>query len=179
MSGLVQLALVYVFLPDRSLDKWSSATVPTYVLGLLLFFQNAFAFIQSISFMAQMSFFSRVARQSPNNATVMTLLNALTNLGSMWPRPIILKAMEAFTTRQCLSTAGGGRLSGEGVGGCMGPEASFACKALGGECATDRDGYPILVAVGTLYCLAWWLLMKNRVVGLGSAPASGWAVARS
>ena len=54
------------------------------------------------------------------------------------------------------------QLAGQGVGACNSAEASDACKALGGLCASTVSGYPVVVALGTLYCLAWWMAMKGR-----------------
>ena len=147
-------------------------------MAVIFVLSNAHSVVQSMQFMAQMSFFSRVAKQSPaSGATVMTLLNALTNLGAMWPRPLILWAMQALTTKQCLGSSGA-QLAGQGVGACNSAEASDACKALGGLCASTVSGYPVVVALGTLYCLAWWLAMRGRVAMLAHAPASGWALAK-
>ncbi len=179
-SGLGQLAMVYLLLPNRALEPWSTATIPVSAVVVIFVLSNAHSAIQSLQFMAQMSFFSRVARQSPSNsATVMTLLNALTNLGSMWPRPLILWAMEALSSKQCLARGGGGgALAGAGVGACNSAEASTACKGLGGLCVSVVSGYPVVVALGTLYCAAWWWAMRARVVRLANAPASGWTLAR-
>jgi hypothetical protein len=171
--------MVYLLLPNRSLEPWTTATIPSYAVAVLLLLSNAHSVIQSIQFMAQMSFFSRVAKQSPSNgATVMTLLNALTNLGSMWPRPLILWAMEGLSTRHCAGTGAlaAAPLTGPGVGACNSPQASTACKALGGLCVSVVSGYPVVVTLGTLYCLAWWWFMRERVARLANAPTSGWAL---
>ena len=178
-SGLGQLAMVYLLLPNRALEPWSTATMPSHAVAVIFVLSNAHSAIQSLQFMAQMSFFSRVAKQSPSNsATVMTLLNALTNLGSMWPRPLILWAMEALSSKQCLARGGGEALAGVGVGACNSAEASTACKGLGGLCVSVVSGYPVVVALGTAYCALWWWAMRARVTKLASAPASGWTLAR-
>jgi PAT family acetyl-CoA transporter-like MFS transporter 1 len=171
--------MVYLLLPNRALEPWSTATMPAYAVAVIFVLSNAHSAIQSLQFMAQMSFFSRVAKQSPSNsATVMTLLNALTNLGSMWPRPLILWAMEALSSKQCLARGGGEARAGAGVGACNSAEASTACKGLGGLCVSVVSGYPVVVALGTAYCAAWWWAMRARVTKLASAPASGWTLAR-
>ena len=35
---------------------------------------------------------------------------------------------------------------------------------------------PVVVALGTLYCLAWWWAMRERVARLANAPTSGWTL---
>ena len=54
--------------------------------------------------------------------------------------------------------------------------ATQACKDAGGMCATVKDGYPLLVSLGVVYCAGWWVLMRARVDKLHNAPASGWTL---
>ena len=43
-------------------------------------------------------------------------------------------------------------------------------------CATVKDGYPIIVGVGVVYCGLWYLSMRSTVERLQKAPSSGWTL---
>ena len=114
------MAAVY-WLPNRTLEPFSTSTMPLSYVFLLFTVTNVHSVVQSIQFMSQMSFFSRVAAQSPTNgATIMTLLNALSNLGSMWPRPLVLLALQAFSEKACVGV-GGDPVTGGGTVGTLHP----------------------------------------------------------
>jgi len=171
LSGLLLAASVY-WLPNRTLDPFTTSSIPFSYVALLFLVSNIHSIVQSVQFMSQMSFFSRVASQSPSNgATIMTLLNALSNLGSMWPRPLVLLALESLSEKSCIASGGN---SIKGGAACHDSTSSEKCKELGGMCATLKDGYPIIVAAGVVYCVLWWVTMRSVVERLQKAPSAGW-----
>jgi hypothetical protein len=165
LSGLAHLAVMYAVLPDRTLSPWTPSSFPPGYTLLLFVLSNAHGVVCSVMFMAQMSFFTRVAALSPRSGgSVMTLLNTLANLGSMLPAPLVLLGLEALTTRTCVG----------GSGSCAGAEGAAQCKASGGACAATADGYPTMAALSTAWCGAWWFLMRGTVARLQSAPPESW-----
>ena len=165
VSGLAHLWVMYGLLPDNTLTPWSASSFPMGFTVALLLLSNVHGVLQSIMFMSQISFFTRVAALSPGSGgSVMTLLNTLANLGSMLPAPLVLLGVEALSVRSCVG----------GVGSCAGADGAAECKAAGGACATTTDGYPIMVALSTLYCVLWWGLMQGRVAALQAAPGASW-----
>ena len=167
-SGLAHLWVMYVLLPDRTLAPWTPSTFPGALTAALLLLSNAHGALQSVMFMAQISFFTRVAALSPGSGgSVMTLLNTLANLGSMLPAPLVLLGVEALGARSCVGGSGAG-------GACEGTGGAAQCKAGGGACATERDGYPAMVLISTAYCAVWWAAMRGRVAAVQAAPAASW-----
>jgi PAT family acetyl-CoA transporter-like MFS transporter 1 len=156
---------MYTVLPDRTLAPWTPSSFPPGYTLLLFVLSNAHGVVCSVMFMAQMSFFTRVAALSPDNGgSVMTLLNTLANLGSMLPAPLVLLGLEALTVRGCVG----------GVGSCASAEGAGECKASGGACTTTADGYVPMAVLSTAYCVVWWLLMRGTVARLQAAPATSW-----
>ena len=165
LSGLAHLALIYAVLPDRTLSPWTAASFPPGYTALLLVLSNAHGVVCSVMFMAQMSFFTRVAALSPaSGGSVMTLLNTLANVGSMLPAPLVLLGVEALTSRACVG----------GAGACEGAAGAAQCKAAGGACANTAEGYPTMALLSTAYCGVWWLLMRGTVARLAAAPPESW-----
>ncbi len=165
LSGLAHLAVMYAVLPDRTQSPWTPSSFPAAYTALLFLLSNAHGVVCSVMFMAQMSFFTRLAALSPaSGGSVMTLLNTLANLGSMLPAPLVLLGLDALTARACVGAEGA----------CAGAAGAAACKAAGGACATTADGYPRMAALSTAYCVAWWLLMRGVVARLQAAPAESW-----
>jgi hypothetical protein len=190
--GLVWLWTLYVALPDRHATPWSPDEVPWSVLALVFLVSNLHALAQTAMFMGQMSFFTQVA--APNSAiggTYITLLNTVTNLGSMWPGPLTLKAIDDLTVARCEYAEAVAHARGvppwnatraeeiaAGALTCKGAAGVAECAAAGGACGVQQDGYVIMVVVGTVYSLVWWLLMRRRVQGLQGLPSEAWKVVR-
>lgn len=180
LSGLVQVWLVYA-LPDRTLEPWSASTVPWSYAALIFAVTNLHGFVQTAMFMSQISFFTRVAALSPlSGGAVMTFLNTMANLGSMWISPLVLVAIDKLTSRSCTATIAAGRdgLPPPDTGLCSshdgGAAGAAACAAAGGACVTARDGFAIVTALSTLYCAVWWLTMRSTVTKLQDSPPEAW-----
>lgn len=196
--GLVYLWLIYFALPDRHAQPWSPSDVPWTALALIFIVSNLHSIAQTVMFMGQMSFFSRVSRLTPSiGGSYITLLNTVTNLGSMWPGPLTLKLIDDLTQRRCEynpivatkhepfippwspSSSGGGNSTLADLAAslsCKGAAAESACAAIGGSCATieGADGYFTMVLVGMAYCGLWYVLMRRHVNRLQDLPEEAW-----
>ena len=184
LSGVVQAVLVYS-LPDRTLDPWTATTVPWSVGALIFLTSNAHGVIQTAMFMSQISFFTRVAALNPiSGGATMTFLNTMANLGGMWVAPLALLSIEGLTVRACQLTVTGAAAAAPDAAP---PAPSLchdtteggkaACAAAGGACVPTTDGFALMMAISTLYCLGWWIIMRSTVRRLQDKPPSAWLVA--
>ncbi|KAL4246768.1 AmpG-like permease/Acetyl-coenzyme A transporter 1 [Abortiporus biennis] len=181
---------------DKPLRPWMIAFGPRLVLALvatltvfwfpkppitIAFF--AFLVIQTvlssfagtIQFGGIASFHTRIS-DPVVGGTYMTLLATFTNLGGTWPRFFVLKGVDAFSIATCNIKAAGQQLSVKAAE-CVSEHGKQACKDLGGECITERDGYYIVSAicmgVGTLLVVFYLIPTARKLQAL---PASKWRV---
>jgi hypothetical protein len=146
-------------------------------LAAIFVLSNAHSLVTSVMFIAQMSFFTKVSDPSIGG-TYMTLLNTFANIGSMWPRYLTLKAIGALTVRHCQLPASSEMDQGAGLPNGFDPSKCDAkCTEAGGVCSTDRDGFLIMVLIGTAYGFLWLLLMRRRTVELETMDKTQWLAA--
>ena len=82
-------------------------------------------------FISVMSFFARISDPSIGG-TYMTLLNTVTNLGSMWPRPLALWLLPLLSHSRCVDK-NGALIQFEGSDA---PNICKICTLRGGQCKT-------------------------------------------
>jgi PAT family acetyl-CoA transporter-like MFS transporter 1 len=78
-------------------------------------------------FISFMSFFARIADPSIGG-TYMTLLNTITNLGGMWPRPLALWLLPKLSTYECMNA------NHESIDFAEHGNFCSRCEAVGGKC---------------------------------------------
>ena len=130
-----------------------------------------------------MAFFAR--RSDPLlGGTYMTLLNTMANMGSQWPVPAALWALDALSSKRCVIAGGvdgaadllGGANGGVGGAGgaCWGEAAVRACRDAGGACETERDGVLALLAGCTALGVGWLVAARPVVRWLRELDDAAW-----
>lgn len=186
--GLIWLLVIYVALPDNTLNPWSPGDVPWPYLALIFFVSNIHGALQSVMFMGQMSFFNTVSSANPRlGGTLMTLLNTASNFGSMWCTPIALSSIDFFTVNSCSYSAKVAASKGlpswdaiiEAAAEneiCVGAESVGRCAALGGACVSRQNGYVISSLLSVGYCIAWFFIMRQRVIQVQTYGKEAWKI---
>ena len=181
-AGLVYLAIIY---GGGAGVLNGPGGPPPSALGLALIFlvSNAHSLVLTSMFLAQISFFTQVSDPGMGGS-YMTLLNTVANLGNMWPRWFVLRAIDALTEKVCVPPSPAAASSGsnssevdaEALQGlaCKSPADKAACSAAGGVCDTVRDGYLTMVLLSSVVAAVWWLMMRRRIKALEAAPRSAW-----
>lgn len=169
LVGLAWLGIIYGLLAPPGSDGEAPSRG---ALALVFLLSNAHAIISSAMFLSVMSFFNQVADASMGG-TYMTLLNTVANLGSKWPHYFILNGIEALTVKTCSLPAGSDRAPSAGSS-CKLAIAADACRADGGVCTTDRDGFLLLTLVGIVGGLTWLTFMRRRVKMVEALPREAW-----
>lgn len=167
----------------------------TAVLTLIFALSNVHAIVMSVMFLSIMSFFSQVADPGMGG-TYMTLLNTIANLGAKWPQYFALRGIEWFTVATCQqqhALAGDGvtsGVSGAPVGGSGVHRAPFGssckiaadadtCRAAGGSCVTEYDGFVLLTISGAIGGCLWLAWMWRRMRLLEALPRDAWLLRAS
>jgi len=169
--GLGWLAITYLALPAPVPGQPLPALSTAALAGIFLM-TNAHGLIISLTMMSQTSFFTQVADPAAGG-TYMTLLNTVSNFGGKWAEYVNLRAMHAATVEACVAKD---NVTAVLDGVQCGSGGSAACTAAGGACTTLRDGYPIMVWVGTAVGVAWFLAFRRTMLALQDVPRSQWAL---
>ncbi|KAH8101372.1 MFS general substrate transporter [Cristinia sonorae] len=141
---------MYAFWPRLLLALVSTLFVfwfpkPPIHLGffILLIVQTVLSsFAGTIQFGGISAFHTRIADPIVGG-TYMTLLATFTNMGGTWPRYFVLKGVDFFSVATC-------NISNDltvAAAECVSDHGKQACKEIGGDCVTERDGFYIVSAV--------------------------------
>lgn len=145
---------------------------------LILVTTIAGSFANTIQFVGISAFHTQIADPAIGG-TYMTLLNTVSNLGGTWPRPLVLKAVDALTVSQCVFPKDPLALRLEPFAGeeCTSDEGHAACLAGGGACHFERDGYyattTLCILIGTLTLVLYVAPVARKLQAL---PAAAWRV---
>lgn len=163
-SALVHLWLVYSLLPGEGAPAWTASTIPSSIFAIIFCVSNVHGAFQSASFMAQMSFFTRVAKVNEvYGGSVMTLLNTLANIGSLWPGPLVLLAIDWFSAKACI--APGDPDTSQSCQGCEAPRT----------CGATRDGYWPVSLMCFAYLVIWYFVGGAAAVRrVQNLPEKSW-----
>lgn len=161
--------LVFVF--PAGVAQWTDNPLAfVAILGLGV----ATSFVSTLMFTAQGAFFSQISDPAMGGA-YLTLLNALSNLGSSLPRLIVFWLMDQLTVREC-------RLEDAWMSHLVCPSKkddaleSNPCTDVGGTCVITKDGF---------FPLSYSLILMGFVLGvffsrtlsvLQKLPISKWHV---
>ncbi|KAL7420105.1 hypothetical protein Q5752_005070 [Cryptotrichosporon argae] len=151
-------AVVYFFPAGRAIgNAYFALVVVTTLLSSLA---------GTVQFVGITAFHTQIA-DPLIGGTYMTLLNTVSNLGGTWPKPVILRLVDALTISHCSATGAE----------CTTDAGRHACAASGGHCLTTRDGYYVMSAVcvtAGAAVLGWYVLPTVR--RLQALPMSAWRV---
>eukprot|EP00501_MAST-03F_sp_TOSAG23-6_P001407 GSMAST32.ASY1.ANO1.1463.1 assembled CDS len=139
--------------------------------GVLTLVMIAHGVVSVSMFVAQMSFFSRVARSEPGiGGTYMTLLNTFANLGSKWPITLVLSLVDYTTQKECTVNTTTVDISKLG---------SKHCETAGGSCEIrGTDGYYLLSVICVACGISWYVLMSPLVRRLQGLDESAWKITK-
>ncbi|KAF7310551.1 GYF domain-containing protein [Mycena chlorophos] len=127
------------------------------------------SFASTVQFVGISAFHTRIS-DPLIGGTYMTLLNTFTNMGGTWPKWFVLKGVDLFTEATCKVKDGSTLIAT--VSECVSEEGKEACKAAGGECHIESDGYYILsgicMFVGALLVIFFIAPTVRRLQGMAS-----------
>lgn len=140
------------------------------------------SFATTVQFVGITAFHTRIA-DPVIGGTYMTLLNTVSNLGGTWPRYFVLRMVEFFTVSHCtgpvdinmekLDKAIRSAYLPLRLGECSSDAGRQRCKALGGHCVVERDGYyytsALCIAIGALTLLFFIAPVCRRLQALSQA----------
>lgn len=179
--AVASMAIVAGFPP--SVEGQKSAIPMSYFL-LIAVTTVTSSFASTVQFVGISAFHTQIA-DPLIGGTYMTLLNTVSNLGGTWPRPLVLKSVDLFTESRCsvsLDQKVSHILPGLGASGtanseCTSDAGKAACKAVGGHCIIERDGYyitsTICVVIGAIVLFGFILPKATQLQRL---PAAAWRV---
>lgn len=174
--ALASMAIVAGFPSDAA-----GNSIPTSYFLLITVTTVVASFASTVQFVGISAFHTQVA-DPLIGGTYMTLLNTVSNLGGTWPRPLVLKSVDALTQSHCslsLLDKASGLFPDDGskASECVSDHGKAACKAMGGVCVIDRDGYywtsTICIAIGVVVLFGYIL---PKATQLQKLPSSAWRV---
>jgi PAT family acetyl-CoA transporter-like MFS transporter 1 len=170
--------------------QWYSMVIAAFV---------AIRLCSNVMFVSQMAFYNRIADPAIGG-TYMTILNTITNLGGMWPGPLVLSAIELLEQTGCyvgdgaaalrdhpnsmylLNTLHGTEMQPLPVGAdgqhltCLTKAGAQACKTMGGHCTHQADGFLLVGLACGAVGLIWYAWFYPMLVHVQELPTSGWRV---
>ncbi|KAH9839220.1 MFS general substrate transporter [Rhodofomes roseus] len=140
----------------------------------------ASSFVMTIQFGGMTAFHTRIS-DPVAGGTYMTLFATFNNLGLLWPRYFVLKAVDVFTVATCSVSAPSSTLDQLATpASCITKSEKAACTALGGTCDVQQDGYYVMsvvcLAVGIVLLIFFMIPTARR---LQSIPPKEWRVRSS
>ncbi|KAJ7071432.1 acetyl-coenzyme A transporter 1-domain-containing protein [Mycena amicta] len=154
---------------------------PPITMGFFIFLiiHTVFSsFASTVQFVGISAFHTRIS-DPLIGGTYMTLLNTFTNMGGTWPKWFVLKGVDLFSEATCKVKEGSTPLLTK-VAECVSDVGKEACKAAGGECHIEKDGYYIVSAICMLFGIAFLVLyIMPTARRLQALPISAWRVKMS
>ncbi|UZJ56758.1 hypothetical protein CBS101457_006078 [Exobasidium rhododendri] len=161
----------------------TASTIPTSYFILIAVTTVTSSFASTVQFVGVSAFHTQIA-DPLIGGTYMTLLNTVSNLGGTWPRPLVLKSVDYFTISRCslpVVKESVSKVISNTIGvvssECTSDDGKAQCRALGGTCVIERDGYywtsAICVVVGTIVLFTF---IRPKSKQLQALPAAAWRV---
>lgn len=164
--AVTSMGVIYMF-PNPPLS--------TTFLVLVAFNYISTQFASTVAFVGMSAFHTRIS-DPMIGGTYMTLLNTASNLGGTWPKYFVLKGVDQLSKATCLITQSSTEILVEATE-CVSEPGKNACKNIGGECITERDGYYLVssfcILLGSLSML---LYIYRAIKHLQVLPTSKWRV---
>lgn len=124
-------------------------------------------------FVSMMAYFAKISDPSIGG-TYMTLLNTMSNLGSLWSSSAALWVLPKLSFSQCVASGDSNSVLSGHSQACF--PNSDECSALGGVCKPTVDGFTILVFCSVLFGLIWLYFARSVLSYLQSLPHTDWLV---
>ncbi|CAF1373492.1 unnamed protein product [Didymodactylos carnosus] len=165
LMGIIMALFVYLTPYFQNYNK----TFPWYYYGIAIVIYAIHQVFVYNMFVSQMSFYATVSDPKVGG-TYMTLLNTLSNLGTVWISTAVLYAADYLTWKTCsLSDTK-----------CYTPEEEKKCQMLGGFCTHAHiDSYYLEVIFCTIVGIIWLLWKYRAIDRLQNLPARAWQVRES
>jgi hypothetical protein len=167
--GVLAMLVVYMFPTERA-KSGEGIGFGYFMVVIIMHVLNSF--LSTIQFISITAFHTQIA-DPVIGGTYMTTLNTISNLGGLWPKIIVLKAVDWFTSATCTPKAG----KTFAAFSCVAKEAKNMCEQSGGICTIQTDGYYITsmlcITIGATLFFGW-IYKKMRF--LESLPISSWRV---
>ncbi|KAH8690564.1 acetyl-coenzyme A transporter 1-domain-containing protein [Talaromyces proteolyticus] len=161
----------------------AGSDVPFWYLLTVIMEHILSTFGNTIMFVAISAFHARISDPAIGG-TYMTLLATVSNLGGTFPKFFILKMVDAFTSATCVppsTSPDPSKLTGELVTSafsCALEADRSRCKAGGGECVVEQDGYYITNVVCVIIgIVTFYMYIRPTVFKLQALPLRAWRVA--
>mmetsp|Transcript_2966 Transcript_2966/g.10708 ORF Transcript_2966/g.10708 Transcript_2966/m.10708 type:complete len:634 (+) Transcript_2966:178-2079(+) len=132
------------------------------------------SFANTLMFVAQGSFFSRISDASMGG-TYLTLLNTVANFGAAWPKFLVFAAIDFFTFQRCEGTD----LSEPPMCPVRTGELRMnegGCELAGGECRTLMDGFYLLSFGLIIAGIRLGSVFNRKAEELETAKEDTWSV---
>lgn len=125
--------------------------------------------VSSTMFTAQMAFHNSIARNMTSlGGTYMTLLNTFANMGGIWPSTLALYMADRTSLSRCGDDENDASVR---YGSCDSlADTVEACKT----CSTIVDGYFVVVAVGLVIGLIWYVMCGPMMLRLQRVSPVAW-----
>jgi PAT family acetyl-CoA transporter-like MFS transporter 1 len=138
--------------------------LPWWFYMLTIGLQIIYSLCSNVLFVSQCAFFSSVSDESMGG-TYMTLLNTAANLGSAWPKPLALFAVDFFTckAKSIQTNVETGELSTVEL------PSSLLCSTFG-----EIDGFYVVSIMCAVIGLVWFTFMKEHVHRIGEVAKKEW-----
>ncbi|KAN0129644.1 MFS general substrate transporter [Lactarius tabidus] len=168
--------LLFALLAAVLLWKFPKPPITPAFFAFIVIFRSFGEMPTTTQFVCIGSFQARISDPAIGG-TYITLLNTFSNLGSIWPRFFVLRAIDYFTIATCQVGDNSTSLTANGVE-CVSEQGKDACSAAGGQCIMERDGYytttGICIALGIFFTLAYILPTVRKLQAL---PLTKWRIA--
>lgn len=160
--GLVAAFLVWV-----TPHVVTGGHVPAYYFVVLITLYLIHQVFASSMFVAAMAFSAKISDPAVGG-TYMTLLNTLSNLGSIWPATTALWFVDPLTFRQC---------SSDPSNDCSTVVKREICtNTHNGVCNMQLDGYYIESVLCLIIGFAWLRWGRQTIDTLQTRPLSAWKI---
>ncbi|CAI6364916.1 unnamed protein product [Macrosiphum euphorbiae] len=140
--------------------------IPMYYYAILLTIQTIHDIQFNIMSVALVAFYYRIS-DTRFGGTYMTLLNTLSNLGTLWSKSAAIGLIDVLTFKEC---------SFDSKNNCSTLNLQNMCKLKGGDCIVIVNGYYVESIAFTIVGTIWYFIFKNILKRLQSKSPTHWQI---
>lgn len=140
--------------------------IPMYYYAILLIIQTIHDIQFNIMTVALGAFYYRIS-DTRFGGTYMTLLNTLSNLGTLWSKSAAIGLIDVLTFKEC---------SFDSKNNCSTLNLQNMCKSKGGDCIVIVNGYYVESIAFTIFGIIWYFIFKNILKRLQSESPTHWQI---
>lgn len=160
---------------DNGMPMWFLVAV--VVLGIVR------RILSNAMFVAVLAFYARIADPTIGG-TYMTMLATAGNLGAMWARTVVLRAIGLISKDGCYvpDPSSNGSLVLDALSSCNRfSKDPNQCAASGADAVCDSvvDGYEAMVVVCAAVGTVWYFVYSKKMLALQDLPMSAWRPRRT